>query len=571
MTNASTTGLESALSIAELEQVSGTIETVFLETGARLGEAVECWRAIAASFGVLAGQYDGEDMRRCVTGLNAALAVADGQGSSAAESAAARLGQLNGALNAMGTRLTRLGKTVGEVKLVALNAKVEAAHLDAGSVDFSVFTREIDRLATDAAAELAQMQSALHSLAAQTAAAHQAQVAFSTGHGAELQAVCERLNGGIGQLAAQRQRIGAAATRIGERSRQAGDHVAELISALQVGDITRQRTEHAAQALGLLSDLPSLAPTLSAEEVRQAAALVTALQASQLEQAAADLDHELAEISANLEALSREERDLAELGRSSFTGSTEGASFLDGLAAEMARTRSLMERYGDALSHIESAMRVVDKAAHAMMAHVEAVHSIEADLKIMALNASFKCARLGDKGRTLSVVAQSLRQLANRTVEDAAHLMDALKAAMAIAESLSSGQGEASRIAEAQDELRAAADLLSANGTSQDAALTTLDADGTRAHAQLRAAAEGIGGASGFSVRLKAVAARLRESAEAVPVPPERAEELRSTVLANLAGNYTMASERALHQMFGGENGAAPAEAEPVDVDDLLF
>lgn len=570
MTNASTTGLDSARAIGDLDQVSGSIEAIFLDAGARLGEAVGCWHVIAGSFSALASQYDGDDMRRCTSGLNAALAVAGSGGTRAADGAGERLAELSGALNAMATRLGRLGKTIGEVKLVALNAKVEAAHLDAGSVDFSVFTREIDRLAADAAAELGQMDRALHSLAEQTAAAHRMQAVFRDSHGAELQAVCERLNGGIGQLSAQRQRIADAAARIGERSRLAGDHIAELISALQVGDITRQRIEHVSQALGLLSDLPSLAPTLSAADARQAAAMVLALQASQLDHTAGDLDTQLADISTNMNALSREAQELAELGRSSFAGAG-GASFLDGLAAEMERTENLLQRYGEALSNTEATMRVVGQAAGAMMAHVEAVHSIEADLKIMALNASFKCARLGDKGRTLSVVAQSLRQLANRTVEDAGHLMDSLKAAMAIADTLSRDDDRAAGIGGALAELRDAATLLRANGASQDAALNALEGNGTRAREHLRAAADRMEGAAGFSVRFRAVAEHLRERAATVPVAPDRADELRRTVLANLTGNYTMASERALHQLFDDSDPGAAADEAPVDVDALLF
>ncbi|MCR6630952.1 MAG: hypothetical protein NVV74_13395 [Magnetospirillum sp.] len=571
MTSASVAGLATAHAVAELDQVAGSIETVFLEAGERLGDAVTRWRAISASFASLAGQYEGEEMRRCVDGLRATLSMAGTLGSQAGGSAAGLLGELGGALKNMESRLNRLSKTVAEVKLVALNAKVEAAHLDAGRLDFTVFTREIDRLVANAAAELAVLAGELRSLAGETAAAHQAQAGFNDSHGSELQAVCRRLDEGLQQLAGQRQRSANAAALIGTRSSAAGDHIAEVVSALQIGDITRQRTEHVTQALELLADLAAHAPGLAPEDYRQAAALVSSLQATQLEQSAADLDHETAEVTANLAALAREAEEVARLGQDSFGGSG-GASFLDGLAGEMARIQQLLERYAGALANTEAAMRSVTHATGAMVAHVEAVHSIEADLKIMALNASFKCSRLGPKGRTLSVVAQNLRQLATRTVEDAGALMDGLKAAMATAETLAHGQGDGGEIATALASLREAAALLATNGADQDGALCGLEADSARAQALLNEAVGHITRADDFSRRLREAALRLRETAKEVEIDPERAEELKSLVLANLSGNYTMASERSLHDLFGGgANTAAAAEAAPVDLDDILF
>ncbi|HTH16402.1 MAG TPA: methyl-accepting chemotaxis protein [Magnetospirillum sp.] len=572
MTNESPTGLETTLAVAELDRVAGSIEAVFLDAGERLGQAVGCWRSIAQSFADLAQQYEGDDMRHCVDGLHAALAVAAGLGCQTGGSSATRLGGLAGALKDMSARLNRLTKTVGEVKLVGLNAKVEAAHLDAGSLDFSVFTREIDRLANDAAAELALLEGELRELAGQTDAAYKAQAGFSDGHGAELQSVCRRLDEGLALLASQRQRIAAAASLIGQRSRQAGDHVADLVSALQIGDITRQRTEHVSQALGLLGDLPNLAPTLSADEAAQAAALVVNLQSAQLDNSAHDLSREAAEVTRNMGALADEAEEVGQLGHSSFTGA-HGTSFLEGLAAEMARTEALLQGYGTALANTETAMREVSKATESMVAHVEAVHSIEADLKIMGLNASFKCSRLGDRGRTLSVVAQTLRQLANRTVEDAGALMGGLKTAMGIAEDLADGQTASEGIDGALANLRAAAAFMAANGASQEAALAGLEAESSRAQGLLREAADGIGITADFSRALREVAIRLRDTTARTAIDPERADELKCHVLANLTGNYTMASERALHDLFGGDEPAATASAEPatVDVDDLLF
>lgn len=569
MTSASIAGLETAQALADLDRVAGAIESVFLDAGERLGRALGCWRATAATFAGLAHDYEGDDMQRCVDGLQGALTVASALADDRDGAATARLADLAAALTAMAMRLERLAKTVGEVKLVALNAKVEAAHLESDRSEFGVFTQEIDRLAREAMAELAVLRAELNSLTSLTASAHDAQAGFNQGHGAELQAVCRRLEEGLHQLALRRRRIAEAAQHIGQRSAAAGDRVAGLISSLQIGDITRQRIEHVSQALGLLGDLPALAPSLGFEEGQQAAALVAGLQAAQLDHSAADLERDSTRVGDNLAALAAEAEEIARLGKASF-GGDEGRSFLESLAAELARTQDLLEGYGNALGQTEAAMQVVTKATADMVAHVEAVHSIEADLKIMGLNASFKCARLGDKGRTLSVVAQTLRQLANRTVEDAGALMQGLDAARALADRLADGHTASAGIGGALEHVRAAARFMAADGAAQDQALGRLDDDSATARRLLSEAAGGIQVTADFSARLKAVAGQLHLAGAELDLPPERADFLRRQVLDNLAGNYTMASERALHDLFDG-GGAAAEEEATVDVDDLLF
>lgn len=567
MTIASPVGLVTAQATTELDHLAGSIETVFLESGERLGDAVGCWRAISSSFGSLAAQYECDDMRRCVEGLSRALNTAASLGTRTNEQAQGLLGDLGSALSAMQNRLNRLNKTIAEVKLVALNAKVEVAHLDVARADFSVFTGEIDRLAIDAAGELSALAKELRHLDMEMSMASSTQAGFSTRHGAELQSVCQRLSEGLALLSSQRQRIADAASQIGSRSNEAGDHIAEVVSALQIGDISRQRTEHVSQALTLLGDLATHSPGLSPEDALHARALVSTLQATQLDQTADSLDRDAGEVARNLSALAEEAVEVGRLGRESFAGAN-GTSFLENLGTEISRVQTLLEGYGEALTHTEATMRSVTLATKAMVSHVETIHSIEADLKVMALNASFKCARLGDKGRTLEVVAQNLRQLASRTVEDAEALMSGLGTATRTAESLTHDQGETD-IDKALDDLRQAAATLS--GTDNKTALSGLESDSVKAQTLLHEAAQRIGGAGEFSSRLRQIATRLRQSVADITIDPSRIDILEKQILANLTSNYTMASERSLHEMFSSGATAPTAESDANDLDDILF
>lgn len=574
MTNALVTGFDrqTAHAFTELNDVAGTLETVFLEAGNGLGAAVGCWNTISETFAALAGQFDRADLHACIDDLGAALGVAAGLGGGGQGENQACLGDLEAALAAMRGRLERLNRTIAEVKLVALNAKVEAAHLDEHGTDFSVFTREIDRLAGDAAGELGALESELRHLAEQTTEARHAQSGFAERHGGELLTLTRRLDDSLRTLTQQRHQVAEAALSIGQRSRLAGDKVGQAVMSLQIGDITRQRTEHVAEAMGVLGGLCGTPTELALDDDAQAAALVASLQARQLEQTAADLRRQVEQVTVSLTELAGETEAITTLGRDSFGGGD--GSFLGDLGREIGQVERLLEDYAAAFDRTGAIMHSVSAAAAAMAVHVEAIHSIEADLKIMALNASFKCARLGDRGRTLSVVAQSLRQLANRTVEDAGTLMSGLHTARTRAESLASGQrgGDAAAIGQTVERLRAAAGLLAATGAEQATALTVLETDSRRAQGLLRDCRDGIAESDGFAHRLCQVAQELQRLAAAAPVDPARIEELKGLVLSRLAGNYTMASERALHDLFGGDASHDQTHQEDaVDVDDLLF
>jgi hypothetical protein len=74
-----------------------------------------------------------------------------------------------------------------------------------------------------------------------------------------------------------------------------------------------------------------------------------------------------------------------------------------------------------------------------------------------------------------------------------------------------------------------------------------------------------------FVRRLRQVAATLGTAGESAVIAPDRIEQLKELVLTKLSGNYTMASERALHDLFGGGGGEDSPADSVENVDDLFF
>ncbi|MGE5506220.1 MAG: hypothetical protein ACM31L_17495 [Actinomycetota bacterium] len=558
-----------AEAIAELRQAVSPIEGVFTELGETLGRVVQSLSAITGEFGALAQRLDDD---RLTTSVGELQAAARRIGELAhTQAATGELEHITSLAAGIAGNVGRLRKTIGEVKVLAVNAKVEAAHIRARDMDFSVFTREIGRLATVAEEGLDAMQRELDQLTALVRSAQAEQQEFQRTHRESLGTVGGRIDAGLASLVDHRSRSAEAVARLAEESARVGQRVGAAVMALQIGDITRQRIEHVCEAFELVDKAMAAGSDLSADERKLLIAEVSRLQAAQLTRTADELEAEAARLSDSLTGLMGETEAMRREGAEAYGGG-HGGSFLEELGDEVEKAGALMDRYGEARGEIERVVSAVGTAVEAMLRNVEAVRSIEVDMRLMGLNATLKCGRLGSEGRALSVIAQELRAYANRTVDDSRGLMQRLDSIAAAADSMEK-QWEERATGNGLDDIttamRAAVSVFDDAGGELATALARLVDNGGSAANHLQSASRRIADHAGLAARLRRVAQRLERTAgEADPTDP-RLGEMRNHVLRLLEGRYTMASERVIHALFAGDEAeAAPA---PVSAEDFLF
>jgi chromosome segregation ATPase len=562
-----------AEAISELRQAIAPIEGVFTELGETLGRAVKSLSDITSDFGSLAQKLDDDRLAGSVNELQAA---ARRIGELAHTQAGAdELEHITTLAGGIAGNIGRLRKTIGEVKVLAVNAKVEAAHIRARDMDFSVFTREIGRLAAVAEEGLDGLQRELESLNALVRSALSEQQEFQRTHRESLGTVGGRINAGLATLVEHRHRSAGAVAELAEESARVGRRVGEAVMALQIGDITRQRIEHVCEAFSLVDKAVGADSDLSGDDRALLVAEVSRLQAAQLARTADELEGEAARLATSLTGLLGETDSVRTQGASAYGGGGGSGSFLQELSEEVEKAGTLMERYGQARAEIERVVAAVGTAVEAMLRNVEAVRSIEVDMRLMGLNATLKCGRLGSEGRALSVIAQELRAYANRTVEDSRGLMQRLDAIAAAADGLEKQweeQAAGSSLDDITGAMRAAVAVFDAAGEDQAAALNRLVQGSGAAGSMLQQASRRIADHATLAARLRRVAQRLDHAAgQADPADP-RIADMRAHVLALLEGRYTMASERVIHALFAGDGPASDgATSAPASADDFLF
>ncbi|HEY0834088.1 MAG TPA: hypothetical protein VGE72_09295, partial [Azospirillum sp.] len=405
-----------------------------------------------------------------------------------------------------------------------------------------------------------------------------------------------RLDACLDVVRRHRDNAATAAVEIGARSRRIAEKVGGAVKSLQIGDITRQRAEHVGHALDVLAQAlgrdgsgngdgggEAWCAALSADQRAAVVAAICRLQSTQAGRAAAEFEREIRSLAAALLTLADESRAIVGLGGRLYGAADRaGASFLADLAAELGTAEALMATCRAARAEVDRVAETASRSLADLVSEIEAVRTIEVDMRLVGLNTALKCGRLGDQGRTLSVIAQELRAYANATVEDAQAVMAGLRAVVDAAQALhrrGTEQG-AARMALLGQETAGAVARLDAVGAGLSSALATLEGEGGRVARVLADTAAGITVHDDVGRALRAAAQRLDALAASHGGAGnggtgEDADVVRDRVLAILKGHYTMASERDIHDLFTGADAAAgrdpPAGKAEANVDDLLF
>ena len=535
-TGAARTALDAAATLAEQG---------FLAAGRSLEQAVAILDSLLERFALCTGEASGgalDATRREVADVHSHLASLI----AVRDADAAALNMLGSIVAAVRGRIAALRPIAQEVDTLSLSARVVAGGIGEAAAGFVAFAGSVREAARRARSYLEEAGGALNEVAADLTAIHGIEVsAPASGDGGLLATLPARLAGSLQSLAARQRRTDEAATKAHDQSETVRRQVAEQIIALQLGDITRQRIEHVAAAAELVG-----APQRTAG----------CLLAAQLNDTADELLREGGRIEGGLRRLAEAARSVRPMGLH-VQGSAEDADSLAALEVQLRQTDDLFEQLRATDAATERRMATVLEAAGTLGLRMARVQAVQEDIRIMGLNATLKCGGLGASGRALAAVAQELRRCSGRFGGHAALVQDDLDRLAQIAGKLcdQSRRDKHAALARLADELLVPLQRVRA-----------LEARLTAVLAQLESDAEAVGGlvdaaVSEFAVR-HALAEMLRAAATEFAGWQEQ-PDADFEILDRIAGTYTMARERDVHQRFA----PLPQWAEPADVADALF
>ena len=563
---------------ADLEPPRRQIETAFVAVGSRLTDGAAMLGALTKVFEALPEILEGPQVQEA----SAHLGAVSGKASELSDTFArekADLDRLVEVVAAANAPVADLYRTVKMMGIVAINAGVTAAGILVDGDEFDVFTNDIAGLSDSAGRTIQEFAQVYRQLTAEVERAVEQRAHFERTHAHTLESLADSLSRTLEALDEQRQGALAGSAETGRVSRQIVGRIGSAVMALQVGDATRQRLEHIEAALGALADLveggTAAGHVVPAGCTGDAVAAFAALEQAQLRQSAETFAAEVDEAEASLKALASDAGMIMAHSREIYGDTTPGKpSALASLSGQLRAAVAVLRDCEAERGKLERVAHAVQGTVKVLLGHVEAVQEIEANMRLVSLNAAVRCAQLGPRGAPLTVIAMQLRELTTQTVVAAQDAMSRLDQSSELASAFgAAATGDAAgQIGRLEQQANLALTLLADLDKRLALALQSLNADGPRVIRELEAAAAGIVGQADIAEVMQDIA--MQVAALSSVAPPSSPDPALVAVLEWLRAQYTMEAERQVHSsLFGPRPGAASpaAEAEDAGLDDFML
>jgi hypothetical protein len=485
----------------------------------------------------------------------------------------ARFEQMRCLTESIGGRIGKMKASLKDVDSLAVNSKIAAAGISAPGTDFTSFADEIGRTLQLTRTTLHRFGAELRIVHQHVAVAQTGQRTFDQRQQEAASSITERLSASVKSIALQHERAARASLEVRLGSTRVRQRVCDAILALQIGDITRQRLEHADAVLGIVAGNPALA----ADDQRMFVNLAHRLLSAQLVDAAGNFDRDVRQVTESLNSLAVEARALRTVGDAAYGAADRGGgSFIAQLEGQIGEALALFESFETARAEAANVTAIVSDATAGLCGHLRTVQSLEADIRIMGLNTTFKCARIGREGLALSIIAQELRGYANGFAKEAGTLMQEVERVAGISGSLTGGQAEQQGLAtsEGTQAMRDSLITLRQMGQMLDRAMQELKQDSDRVVTLLVQTVSNLAAQAQIGQVLRDASGHLAtlsspgivDFADLAPAVVQKVEAIERF--------YTMANERVVHDRVLGR----PARAESAAViapnaatEDFLF
>lgn len=559
-----------------LDGLHGPTERAFLEYGDVLGRAVAVLQTAGGNLETLGRRLSGEEAEAASERLKDAVQQVI--------ALAARRGGKDGALadlaakaQGLATQVEMLRKIVAEVEVLSMNGKIQASYLSQSGSDFSVFTVEISRLGDLALATIDKTATRLAQLRRVIQQAQGETAEFERRNAKELETVLLRLQHGLETMADRRDGAARSTAEVAGRSATVAARIAAAIGEMQINDIAAQRVAHVSTALSLLAGLlgkDSRAPhadhqwleTMDKERIDALAGTVLRLQATQVAHTREEFCKRVAQLAVHMHTLAQEATEVSTLAVQAFAGThANSASFVGELEQDMEAARDLLRQSQQSRHTLMRLMETMAADFASMAEDLQAIQSIDADMRIMGLNATFKCGRLGGRGLALGVIAHELRACSRRTEEQARRLSGALADSMTMAGSLAStADTDLENLSQAAYQaMEASLQALGCLGAAIEESFALLRTSIDQVAGELESTADRM--SIGREVGGVLEQAGMAIHALAAEIDPGQSDprEVRREVEMLLRAQYTMDSERLVHGLFDDSAPTDAGAAEP--------
>jgi hypothetical protein len=568
------TGETLAVGLSALRGLHGALEGAFLELGDHLGNAHRKSQHLMVMARALAERLNEAEFLDTVAGLETSLNQVNALRRDDTDS-----GCLTDiAQAAMGVRkqLQTLLKIMGQLSMLGINAKIEAAQVSVGNIDFTLFTHEIHHLSKAGHSGVTDVLSELQALSQALGRAISERGRLAAQQAEELGELVDRLATSIRAVRTRQQEATQAMVRLPEVLEGTAASIGTAVMGLQFGDIIRQRLEHVETALTVLTgilggDDVELADTFRAASPPALVAAICELEIHQLSDiegefrrnsgAALDGLHKVATAIDNIRVITEKVYS---------SGIDGGSTFLMDIDKDLERAAAIMQHYAEVTETTRACLTEVNGRVAAMKRTMNVVREVDAEMNLIGLNASIKCGNIGSRGRALNVIAHELRASARQTrttAEDIAAKLGVIVDQTGALTTADAGDG----VQGLRQSLCDAAERLRHSGGETAWVMSQIQGDAQMVVEHVSRATGRFDIGEQMRQTVAGVIDDLRTLVDAMSsrTTAEDVAAARDCFLSFMQSHYTMDVERLIHH--GAKPPAQPQAADADDLSDIFF
>jgi len=579
----------------ELETLAKSTEGDFLAIGAKLQDFYHRAEEISKISASVVTLLSGKEIDSVIGGFREVMDRIRQLEDESRRSVEA-LRHLTEVLSTLERNLSGFDKIVRSLRVLCVTTRIESAGLGGREGGFNVLADEVSKLALEIEEKYPHLLARTESLNNLIGETLLKVSALEVRQRAQAGIIIDKTMASLESLTEKHASSSRGATGIAERYDAVSRSIGEIVTSMQFHDITRQRIEHAKEALeGICHGERATDEPRKAEEGGQQrpgaewarnmkersisvwngkgnrsespgerlrmAHGICQLQIAQLRNARDAMLGAVENIIMNLRGvadfvtrMSRETQTLAG------TADETGHSYLSEIETGFSAVGSAFSAYTGLDRELSSTMGSVGTSLGNMLAFAADIEGIGQRIKLIALNSIVKAAHIGEEGRTLGVLAESIHQLSVETCLTTGTVSGSLRSMTSEAESLCAVNtaddgkkgGEVDRVQEVLTTL-----LTDLQNVSQRtvALLARMKNEGCDLSEDILRTAESIevhhrvdSVLSGVVSQLEEIVTSCRPSFS-VDGQSDTAEQYQA-----LAASYTMQEERAVHHsLLSGE------------------
>lgn len=560
---------------SELNSVSRDTEEEFLAIGASLQNFFKGCSASSSQASSAAAIFEGNDGLG-ISGFKDLFSHAHAEVESCAAAIAGGISGMDDLMQRIETILELrdfLKKLAHSISVLGTLMRIETARV--GESEFNIMTSIVDELAQEIERDGTDIASSAKSARTSLTASRNKMSARIEKFNKDLSANREHVHGIMQELDMMIMQAKFACERIKGRASQISPEVGNVISALQYHDICRQQMEHVGEALGELAAKLSGAGAAGNDEgiaLARRAHKVLHIQIRQLEHVIAETAASAESISSHLSRISDIAQAQAEDANLLLEEEDSGSDRIAGIGSELEALSGMLAENKTMVMDMGQAVSDVTATIGGMSRQVANIRMISDNISLLALNTIIKVARTGESGRGLEVLADEIRKISTNAEAEIAKGSGTINAILD-----TSSQFKRTLSEELEQELvsteavfretRSAVEELMKTDAAMVQLLAEISGGTKKLETEIMELISGIRFADIIKSKLGSIASALKTMLNEIEtLMPETADEdpaEPAPELNDLAGRYTMHSERKVHQAaldrIDGGNGSASA------------